>query len=444
MVSFFRLLNSNRHIVFCPMNFVADTYIGCPHACWYCYAPSFAARGSFEDSFPKFRNFRRRFKREMDLKKIESAIEDGVVKGACSREQEEFVAKAIEHKHPLRIGSVSEPFGVPLENEQGDTYKVLEILIERDYPFVVCTKSPLVATPRYVNLLKSTKKVGVQVSLISLDDNLLGYLESSTRSRTPSAKSRYDALRKLSDEGIFTVCRIQPVIPQVTEQSMEDLIFALAEVGVRHVIVEFMWLPLVHGKPMSARMKIALDAYCERGGVVGDDLQKYGNDLNTFYRSFSDYRVADGRLFYSREQIDRSMQKIAKNVFEANKEFGSNMSFGSGNEETTYLNSTNNCCGVDRIDGFAENSPCTIHTMFKIAKEKGRVTLDEVRELYNSYSEKIVELWNKQEKQGYFIENRVFMIRAEPQDGEVQYVYDETRTPTQQSAQTTLEGFKEG
>ena len=70
------------------------------------------------------------------------------------------------------------------------TPTVLEMLIEHDYPFVICTKSPLVAASRYDNLLKSTEKIGVQVSLISLDDNLLGCLESSTKSRTPSAKSR--------------------------------------------------------------------------------------------------------------------------------------------------------------------------------------------------------------------------------------------------------------
>jgi DNA repair photolyase len=219
MVNFFRLLNSNRHIMFCPMNFVADTYMGCPHACWYCYAPSFAARGSFEDSFPKFRKFRRRFQREGDFEKIESALEGGPVKGTCSRRQEEFVTKAIEHRHPLRIGSVSEPFGVPLENQIGDTYRILEMLIEYDYPFVVCTKSPLVATSKYVNLLKSTKKTGVQISLISLDDDLLSFLESSARGQTPSPKSRYDALKKLSDEGIFTTCRIQPIIPQVTARA---------------------------------------------------------------------------------------------------------------------------------------------------------------------------------------------------------------------------------
>ena len=151
MVNFFRMLDSERHIAFCPMNFVADTYIGCPHACWYCYAPSFVVRGNFENSFQGFRNFRRRFKSERDFEKIEAAIRDGNVKGTCSREQENFIAEAIKHKHPLRVGSVSDPFGLPLENQYGDTHRVLEILISNGYPFVVCTKSPLVACLLYTS-----------------------------------------------------------------------------------------------------------------------------------------------------------------------------------------------------------------------------------------------------------------------------------------------------
>ena len=40
MGRFFRLLSSRRHVAFCPMTFVADIYVGCPHGCIYCYGPS--------------------------------------------------------------------------------------------------------------------------------------------------------------------------------------------------------------------------------------------------------------------------------------------------------------------------------------------------------------------------------------------------------------------
>jgi len=204
MVNFFRILDSERHIAFCPMNFVADIYMGCPHACWYCYAPSYTERRKFDPSFQRFRNFRRRFKSGSDFEKIELAIKEGKVKGTSAVEQELYVSTAIKHRHPLRIGSVSDPFGLPLESQFEDTYRILEILISNNYPFVVCTKSPLVATPRYVNLLKSANgNAGVQISLISLNEDLLGYLETRPGGATPSARSRLEALKKVVGRGHF-------------------------------------------------------------------------------------------------------------------------------------------------------------------------------------------------------------------------------------------------
>ncbi len=431
MVNFFRMLDSERHIAFCPMNFVADVYIGCPHACWYCYAPSFVVRGNFETSFQDFRNFRRRFKSDSDFEKIESAIKEGNIRGTCNREQEPFISIAIKHRHPLRIGSVSEPFGSPLENQWGDTYRILEILIENNYPFVVCTKSPLVATPRYVNLLKSANgNVGVQISLISLDENLLGYLESRSGGSTPPAKSRLEALKKLSDEGIFTTCRIQPLIPQVTEYGMQELIYALAEAGVKHIIVEFLWLPMGHARDMSRKIKLALDAYCKAGGEVGPELARFDNDLYAYYRSFRDVEISYGRIFFSKAKMAELMPKFAKMVAEANKEYNANMTFGSGNEETSYLNFTDNCCGVDRLPSFSGYPKCIGQTALKLAKERGKVTLADVMQFYNPYSDRFRALWVKREKTGYFFENRIFKLRAVPVGNNIEYVFDDNAVPS--------------
>lgn len=430
MVSFFRILDSDRHVFFCPMNFAADTYKGCPHGCWYCYAPSYAARfRKYRESFGLFRNFRPRLKSERDLEKIEKAIETADVKGTCDKKQEDFVRTAIKHRHPLRVGSVSDPFGLPLEREQRTTYKILEILVANDYPFVVCTKSPLVAHPEYVNLLKSTKKDAVQISLISKDESLLQSLETSENGETPSSKARLDALRTLSNQGIFTICRIQPVIPQVTEQGMRELIYALAEIGVNHVIFEFLWFPAGHAEDMGSRLKVALDAYVRGGGVVGEDLRNHDNNLCSYYRSFEDSSRGYGRIFFSKRQIAGAMPEFAQLVKEANKEFGADMTFGSGNEETTYLNSTDNCCGVDRLQGFAEGTPCTVHTLMRIAKQKGNARLEDLEDRYNPRMDKIVRLWTKKGKSGYFLESRVFKLKGKAADSLVEYVYDENSVP---------------
>ena len=431
MVDFFRILDSERHIAFCPMNFVADTYRGCPHACWYCYAPATRRRG-FQESFNDFRRFERRLS-DIDIERIGIALEGRDVGSVSASKQEKFVRKALERKHPLRIGSVSDPFGLPLEKDYQHTYRIMQKLAEHDYPYVVCTKSPLVASQKYIDLLKSTKKAAVQISLISIDNNLLQYLESRPDGRTPPASARLEALRKLADEGVWTTCRIQPMVPRVTEMGMKDLVFALAEAGVNHVIVEFLWFPQSHARNMSAKLKETLDAYCQAGGKVHDDLRRYNNDLYAFYKSFQDSVFAGQRLFFSKREKARLMPQFAEMVSAANKEFGCNMTFGSGDEETQYLNFTDNCCGLDRLPGYSGYSTCAIQTMLKIAKQKGKVTLAEIKRHYNPDMDKFEEVWKKKGKGGrYFIEDRVFKLKANPtaDPSKVEYVYDEAALPS--------------
>jgi len=111
------------------------------------------------------------------------------------------------------------------------------------------------------------------------------------------------------------------MIPQVTENGMKDLIFELAKAGVKHVIVEFFWFPIAHTKDKSARLKLALDAYCDAGGTVGEGLKEYHNDLYALHNSFEDSEKVYGRVFYSKKQMARLMLNFAEMVSEANKEF---------------------------------------------------------------------------------------------------------------------------
>jgi DNA repair photolyase len=417
--------------MFCPANFVMDTYIGCPHACQYCYSPSFFGRHykgyEYEKAVQDFRNYRRRLS-ERDFEKIEKALEKHEVTGLCHRNQVPFVEDALQHKYPLRIGSVSEPLGLPLERQFRDTYRVLELLVTHNYPFMICTKSPLIGNPEYINLLKSSRKVMVQISLISLDQNLLNHLESDGNLRTPPADQRLHALRKLAGEGIFTVCRIQPVIPEVTERGLRDLIFRLAEIGVCHVIVEFLWFPQGRAEQISHKLKIALDNYIRSGGIVGEELKKFDNDLYRYYRSFTDSVNSYGRSFFSKKRILLRMKEVVRLISEANREYGTRMSFGSGNEETTFLNSTIHCCGADRINGFLPTLPCTAQTMVKIAMELGRVKLSDMNPYYTPLRRRFDELWNKRKGKRYFLEERLIGLKAEQSTGtSIDYVFDKSQ-----------------
>jgi len=123
------------------------------------------------------------------------------------------------------------------------------------------------------------------------------------------------------------------------------------------------------------------------------------------------------------------MPKFAHMVEEANKEYNTDMTFGSGNEETSFLNSTDNCCGVDRLPAFSGYPKCIGQTALKLAKNWGKVTLNDVMQFYNPCPDKFRQLWVKKEKRGYFLENRIFKLRAQQVGDQVEYVYDDKAIP---------------
>jgi hypothetical protein len=127
------------------------------------------------------------------------------------------------------------------------------------------------------------------------------------------------------------------------------------------------------------------------------------------------------------------MKKFLEMISEANREYNSDMTFGSGNEETTYLNSTENCCGVDRLPDFSGYQKCTIQKMLIIAKQNREVYFQDIANYYNSYMDKFKQIWKKRVRGNgpYFIEDRVFKLRHEPTNDQykVKYVYDESAIP---------------
>lgn len=259
--------------------------------------------------------------------------------------------------------------------------------------------------------------------MISLNSELLGRLEPNPA----SADERFDSMSKLVNNGIWTACRIQPLIPAVTEQDTPELIDKLASIGVNHITIEFMKFPQVHVNYMNNNLRIILRNYHNDGGILPKELVDLDFSLKDYYKSFRDYTFREQYLFFSKSGKDKLMRRYADLVKEANSRYGSNMTFASGDEEPTYLNFTQNCCGVDSIWGEKGYSTCTVQKMLQIAKEKGRVTLKEMLEFYNPFPGKFRELWHRHEKDGYFFEKRVLNLTAktDPHSGEVYYEYRE-------------------
>ena len=130
-----------------------------------------------------------------------------------------------------------------------------------------------------------------------------------------------------------------------------------------------------------------------------------------FYQRCIGVEGAADRAFY---------QNIVEELFQTRIE-------DKDDEETTYLNFTENCCGIDRIWGEKGYSLCTVQKMLQLAKEKGQVTLGEMSSFYNPYPNNFEELWNISIKGKTFFENHVINLEARknPRSNEIYYKYEE-------------------
>lgn len=76
------------------------------------------------------------------------------------------------------------------------------------------------------------------------------------------------------------------------------------------------------------------------------------------------------------------------------------LTFATCGDEDPSFHTTEMCCGLEGLKNF-ENVPyCCYDTMFRIAKEKGVVTLDDMFQYYCADKEKFKEQWSS----GYFMQ----------------------------------------
>ena len=163
-------------------DYSVNPYIGCTHACKYCYA-SFMKR--FTNHPEKWGSF-------LDVKYWP------------------------EIKHPERyagkemfLGSVTDPY-VPQEKEFKRTRTLLQQLQHSGIKLSIQTKSDLVL--RDLDLIKTFPNARVGFSINTLDESFKNDMDHGV-----SIERRIAAMKKLHDEGIRTTCFISPIFPGITD-----------------------------------------------------------------------------------------------------------------------------------------------------------------------------------------------------------------------------------
>lgn len=159
-----------------------NPYVGCPHACRYCYASFMKRFTGHDEPWGSF----------LDVK--------------------HWPPITRPHKYDgqrIVIGSVTDGYN-PFEEVYGRTRCLLQELRGTDAELMICTKSDLVL--RDLDLLKQFRKLTVSWSVNTLDESFRVDMD-----RAVSIERRLAAMRQVYEAGIRTVCFISPIFPGITD-----------------------------------------------------------------------------------------------------------------------------------------------------------------------------------------------------------------------------------
>ncbi|MCX6649766.1 MAG: radical SAM protein, partial [Candidatus Bathyarchaeota archaeon] len=152
------------------MDYAVNPYLGCGHACAYCYARFMRRMGHPGEAWGSF----------VDVKV-----------NAVERLREEAAKKP---RGRVLLSSVTDAYQ-PIEAKYRLTRGCLEVLLEHGYRVDVLTKNDLVL--RDLDLLRRFDEVEVGFTITALDDAVRMAFEPGAS----SIQARLDALKRFSDEG---------------------------------------------------------------------------------------------------------------------------------------------------------------------------------------------------------------------------------------------------
>lgn len=187
-------------------NYNMNIYKGCSHGCIYCDSRS-------------------------DCYRIENFDEVKVKENALQIIRDELRRKT--KTGIIGTGAMSDPYN-PLEKELKLTRNALELINAYGFGVAIATKSDLIT--RDIEVLKDIKAhspVLAKITITTFDDNLCRKIEPNVC----ASSRRFEAVRKLSEAGIFTGILLMPILPFIndTEDNIINIVKAAYYNGAKFV-----------------------------------------------------------------------------------------------------------------------------------------------------------------------------------------------------------------
>lgn len=160
----------------------ANPYVGCEHACKYCYACFMKRFTGHSEEWGAF----------LDIK---DWGEIGNPQKYCGKE--------------IFIGSVTDPYQ-PAEEKFGRTRRLLQQLAGSGALISISTKSDLIL--RDLDLIKTFPNARISWSVNTLDEDFRADMDNGA-----SIERRLAAMKAFHDAGVRTTCFISPIFPEITD-----------------------------------------------------------------------------------------------------------------------------------------------------------------------------------------------------------------------------------
>jgi DNA repair photolyase len=380
-----------NEVIACNLPFRLDTYLGCGHNCTYCYARNLLSfRNLWNPENPRHIS-------PEDLRKV---FKNAFTK----RKRLDKIDRLIKQRFPIRLGTNSDCFQ-PVESRLRITEKTLQMLNEWDYPYIINTKSDMVADEPYRTLLiDAPGGCVVQFTIISLNEELAQKLETNA----PSISRRIEAANKLANNGIHTQVRVSPIIPELTNdaEEMKKLFRGLRDVGVKDLIVEFL-------------------RYTSRINMWVKDAFHGEIDLDEIYRRVGCNLRPDGRPKADRDGYVRVPMRVKFKLYKGYKDIANKLGLNLYvcSEEYPEINECINCCGTskreitDRFRYFKKHNSAATNTIACFIRERGEVSLDDVKNNFYCVD------WDRYGAKWEHLEQFLINVKKKEERGETRYVY---------------------
>jgi len=281
-----------------------NPYNGCGIGCFFCYSLAFPGY---------FQIFREKGAAVVakDFDRVVSEQLDSIDVASCGY-----------------LSPVTDPFQ-PLNKKYHLSERIIRAFVERNIPIEFITKAKV--PQEAIELIKMQPHSFGQVSILTLNEDLRRVLVP----RGASTDVLFQNLERLSEEGIFAVCRIDPIFPYITDKvrELEELIERAKSSGVSHIITSVLDIPLKTKEDIFKTIK-----QCFGVGMEWDYRRLYQENIDGYLHADIDYRK---RIF-----------DFLRNICERkNLTFALCMEYEAKKDEIRGLNrefmSSRNCEGID-------------------------------------------------------------------------------------------------